>query len=118
MILKSSSSKSRSPFVSWFSVVGGPTVRTCTSGFADTCDPGDSSNSSNAYRQILKVRLSECGIFHKTRLGSPSDEPWRGYHSRVHKRSSRTPGKVTESNFLAEYCSGKETSAKFRPETP
>jgi len=57
MILKSSSSKSRYPFVSWFSVVGGPTVRTCTSGFADTCDPGDSSNSSNTYCQVLLSRV-------------------------------------------------------------
>src|SRR5580693_3832726 len=94
MILKSSSSKSRFPFVSWSSVVGGPTVRTCTSGFADTCDPGDSSNSSNAYRQILKVRLSECGIFHKTRLGSPSDEPWRGYHSQAHAPDTRKSHRI------------------------
>jgi hypothetical protein len=43
---ESSSSTSRYPFVSWFWVLGGPTVHTCMSGFTNMCDPADSSNSS------------------------------------------------------------------------
>src|SRR5437762_1465701 len=40
MILGSASSKSRWWFVSWFSVLGGPTAHTCAHGFTDICYPG------------------------------------------------------------------------------
>src|SRR5712691_1004939 len=53
MTLESSSSTSRYRFVSWFSVVGGPTAYTCAHGLADTCDRANSSNSSSTYRQVL-----------------------------------------------------------------
>src|SRR6266404_2917412 len=57
MALESSSSTSRYRFVSCFSVVCGPTVHSCASGFADTCHPADSSNNSNTYCQVLVRRL-------------------------------------------------------------
>src|ERR1700704_2439418 len=74
MILQSELSKSRWWFVSWFSVLGGPTIHTCTRGFADTCDPADSSNSSNTYcaksRQVFAGRAREgCLYFHCARMG-------------------------------------------------
>src|SRR6266446_4919414 len=67
MILQSESSKSRWCFVSWFSVLGGPTAHTCARGFTDTCDSADSSNSSNIYRQLLTSRATipasyQCGL--------------------------------------------------------
>src|SRR5580704_11233493 len=46
MILQSESSKSRWWFASCLLAVGGPTAHTCANGFADICDPADSSSSS------------------------------------------------------------------------
>src|SRR6266478_3337615 len=97
MVLESSSSNSRYPFVSWFWALGGPTAHSCGHSFTDTCNPSDSSNSSNTYCQVLISPLSGNWLspnptFRKSRF-------FRELSCDTGKRTARLPHKSSETFY-------------------